>query len=1755
MRLASPILAKQFYTMLLSTRLVHELELSLDWNTSFEDLRILKGVMQQSNVFHLGLNLCGKTGPTSDFVYRNRRAEPIVQIMASGKMHTMSLRGTISFLSQTKDPLKTATLHVRHLNLDENVTSLDDFSKLEKLIRASPMLVQLRVMVGSIDQAFSQLRTLVTQHKTLSILVLQLQDGTAASVQFESGSGQIATIDLKVMEPGSIELMKMPMVTSVELLDKTSAVRCSKHIQTLIEQYPSLLTVKIAHLPDGGLDGLRALQQAVDEYPPDSDVEEVFDGRESSSESKGQVAVAPLSVERLKPESGFTRLGSAHRRSLLWELTLLVASFDEENMPEETLKDAMVVPDNISHTRRSAFIIRRRNGSLALIRLELEDNPSNSAVLHVGDFGASKASMHTPTKTLTVMGRWSVDRLMEITKYSTTHLFNLRTLEIGYLSVELLDILSLAQVLTTRCQALTRLHIRDMDDKIMRRFNLPLQDLDLTNDHITSKRHPSLMHLLQTATTLSRITLSVSSISETFGVVNSAAQLHKQLSYTQLDEGTSRFSVQFIIGTGTVESAALRVHEGELSHHLPLGTVTDLNLGSPADLSRLKEIADSLFDHCLRLTTLKLDYICGGLLGVIDIMTQATSSRTSRYRLVLAEVDESATCRTERVFDLPLHTLDMVSQYINEKDLGVLKHLLRTNPALQELYLSVTSINVSQEIFDFIVQERRSITVSMCLLSGLTGVFSLEAGTEDGALTVTQKIAQPELNETFFLPSARLQRVDVVGTSISKSHAGEIAAFILRHYCGVGSIRFTDLPNEVQDVAIIIKESIQHGLSLRDLDNPESRTLDSYEVDPTNSVHKQVNLAVLSVRSDDTQNDLPPSATEGEYFFSIARSRQDGTLEVVELDCTDPDGVTLRLNPVAFDKSDIAQLSRVTYLRVSIGQGSTLIEDMILTPVKAFSNLRQLELLLESSWHLSILLLLTSAENRHPTLEQVKIWHPDLTTQPIVHDLPFKTLNLTWCTTSMANFSVVENIIVACPSLAQIALKVPLTATAFKLLSSIVKAHGSIAQLHLHDDEGTFLSVSFEPLTGEIIAISVEFVGTWKSLAQDDSPVLALMHLPVSILYLVGVIQEATINNPGLRCLLLKDMNVNICLDLDIPIKTIDLSERLMSQYDVESLQRLLLVCPLLAGLHMTVPSVNDLKAAYWSIGSISSSLKTLAECRLKIHNGAEALVRYSDEDGSVISVELRISDELDDELRTLPMIKRVTIQPEDSSLWHDSGFAAEKLRSIARHYPVMTTLEIECDIGSPLPALLFLRFAVQVGLLPSSFRFRHWLTEDNHTLITHDLPLQKLDLGEFIVSHEVISALGRFVHGCSHLREMAIGVINSSTLDAAYDRFGRLIEGFGQLRVLKLRLNDGYAIKLWRNVSYENSVFSQTDPTPEAAALQVSGLVWPASFYRPITTKLTILPKSPTDGDDSDDSSRIHRIASKAKRDLFHLNHLVLTCPIDQFFQYLPSFASPSQAIITRLDLQTFNKARTIISIRFWILPRAIVHLDNITDEDLLDNFGALFSEYFLRVEVVQHEGKPPVIDVSMKGLDQDEGSILEEVLWDTRDVPACRVFSLLDKMSSRRRADVPRLFQFVWKTIQKATDARPHPREILDDSETATTLAKLLVRRATGFDLEYEAMEVLIPFVITEIERENSAEWDKPFWALQSYTIGVLQGSTEREKILEFKNLIPRFVSCTIHDVYDCVDEYDSTSVSEGLAYSSDLEDDDRPRDRRDV
>ncbi|KAG0237896.1 hypothetical protein BGX31_003393 [Mortierella sp. GBA43] len=118
--LKSRVEADQFYRSLERAKSVNELDIVLDWDTTQSDFKKLRDTILKSNVRALKVDLKHQDSPTSDLLNRNRRHDPILDIMRHPSTCCFSIMGAPEDFIQRSSLLSRNDefSHLRHLGID-----------------------------------------------------------------------------------------------------------------------------------------------------------------------------------------------------------------------------------------------------------------------------------------------------------------------------------------------------------------------------------------------------------------------------------------------------------------------------------------------------------------------------------------------------------------------------------------------------------------------------------------------------------------------------------------------------------------------------------------------------------------------------------------------------------------------------------------------------------------------------------------------------------------------------------------------------------------------------------------------------------------------------------------------------------------------------------------------------------------------------------------------------------------------------------------------------------------------------------------------------------------------------------------------------------------------------------------------------------------------------------------------------------------------------------------------------------------------------------------------------------------------------------------------------------------------------------------------------------------------------------------------------------------------------------------------------
>lgn len=310
-RLTSALLAEQFYIILGNTRFVQEMFISLEWETSTDDFVKLKEAIQQYIIYRLDINGCGFSGSTFD-ISRGRRWEPILQMMGNGKLGIITVRNMPGFL--LRSGRMPATLQIRVLDMSEQLISIDEFSKLRKLLMAAPNLSDLSLLVPSICDGFDLVKQLTGNLKRLSTLSLNRQDGSTATVSYRKGSKEVTNTELSICTYESHRILQLPMVTTLSLFGSLSLSGSTAQnvdaILTALRAYRQLKSLEITCAPQDALRMLLSVYQNIDKDLPLSLLTLRNSERDIAITSRG-VPVTDLDFgDYVIPDQAFIALGS-----------------------------------------------------------------------------------------------------------------------------------------------------------------------------------------------------------------------------------------------------------------------------------------------------------------------------------------------------------------------------------------------------------------------------------------------------------------------------------------------------------------------------------------------------------------------------------------------------------------------------------------------------------------------------------------------------------------------------------------------------------------------------------------------------------------------------------------------------------------------------------------------------------------------------------------------------------------------------------------------------------------------------------------------------------------------------------------------------------------------------------------------------------------------------------------------------------------------------------------------------------------------------------------------------------------------------------------------------------------------------------------------------------------------------------------------------------------------------------------------------
>ncbi|KAG0256771.1 hypothetical protein BG011_004319 [Mortierella polycephala] len=198
-KLRTPLTAQVFYDALNRTKGVHELTIKLAWDATKRDIQQLCNAILESNVSILTVDGGHFGSPALDVINRSSRFDPFLQLMASGKLQSFTIRNCPRFLDRIFSITAQAVHNLRGLHLESEVKEKESKPQIQKTMRflqRFPNLTTLSVSCWNVDEMFAYLQESIQQLPQLSVLRL-LPSRTSHEARITLSSGKVEFMDLK----------------------------------------------------------------------------------------------------------------------------------------------------------------------------------------------------------------------------------------------------------------------------------------------------------------------------------------------------------------------------------------------------------------------------------------------------------------------------------------------------------------------------------------------------------------------------------------------------------------------------------------------------------------------------------------------------------------------------------------------------------------------------------------------------------------------------------------------------------------------------------------------------------------------------------------------------------------------------------------------------------------------------------------------------------------------------------------------------------------------------------------------------------------------------------------------------------------------------------------------------------------------------------------------------------------------------------------------------------------------------------------------------------------------------------------------------------------------------------------------------------------------------------------------------------------------------------------------------------------------
>lgn len=175
----SSVQAKRLYDAMAVVHGIQELRIKLLWDATMDDLRALAKAVIKANIVCLVIDGSHLKNPVLDVINRNKRYNPILQLVSSPRLQSLEVKGFENFFLRVSSPTLASTSRIRMFSVDSYVPFdektiksfngfLDHCSSLTSVELNLHGRYPIAKTVDNIVRRLGNLKTLKTGHRNLS---------------------------------------------------------------------------------------------------------------------------------------------------------------------------------------------------------------------------------------------------------------------------------------------------------------------------------------------------------------------------------------------------------------------------------------------------------------------------------------------------------------------------------------------------------------------------------------------------------------------------------------------------------------------------------------------------------------------------------------------------------------------------------------------------------------------------------------------------------------------------------------------------------------------------------------------------------------------------------------------------------------------------------------------------------------------------------------------------------------------------------------------------------------------------------------------------------------------------------------------------------------------------------------------------------------------------------------------------------------------------------------------------------------------------------------------------------------------------------------------------------------------------------------------------------------------------------------------------------------------------------------------------